>query len=317
MSNESELNYLSTDPIETLKGENPILDLTKDQVKQIEEYFQAAYGYKKGLNGTLCVSASDEFNPVRIMEFPREKNKNDFLLRNRAIAKVGLFLEYWRLYGEALKSGQMNFYNQISYSFTPILNKSGEVIPALLSNTSLFGDLILEDPEKERYEERIGEINYAGDGDFVGIALGAIATDIKVKINGDIKYFPRWRLGITKSLTKQVGAADTEIRRMRAREITDILWDGKESFDDTTQLLIGETFSSSGTLEGYELLRTWLKSWSRDYDNVIFEIVREVSNYVNSVYSENPESFETLSAVKRMVELMEVMYQKASRHYRA
>lgn len=314
MSIEHESKHFSSNPIEILKEENPILEFTEDQVNQIEEHFQAEFAYEKGLNGSVCVSSSDEFNPVRISNFPTREEEKDILLENMAIAKVGLILEYWKLYGEALKSGKMNFYQQISYSFTPILNESGEIIPALFSNRDFFGKPTLEYPERNKYEYLIMKINYAGDGDFVGRTSGPIPMSIKVKVGDEIKQFPRTRLDIPESLTREVTQVFEDIRRTSEREIGKLIWEGRGNFDTPTQHLIEDTLKESETLGAYGLAKTWIKGWGK-YFNLI-EIQKNVGDYVNSMYTMDPESFKTLSEVERMVELMEIMYQNASRHYK-
>jgi hypothetical protein len=297
--------------IGVFKTETPLLDLTSKQLEIIEDKCQATFSYNPGLCGSTTVDSNDVFNPVRIYNF--SCNNVDFIPENIAIAKIGDVLTYWRLYKEALETGKMDFYRQIEYGFIPVLNDKGEYFPKTLENLS---SKICAFPNREKYEHHILMINYAGDADFVGLPSLPIRTDINIKLGGQDISVSRKRIGISKDLTKKVLNADTNISRISNEEIGEIILGGLSNFNEITQLLVKDTLKREGTIAPYQLMRTWMKTWNQfsDIDGIdaIFEELRE---HVNAVYSEDPLSFETIRAVSRMVESMQVMYSHASRYY--
>lgn len=300
-----------TDPIKVFKTETPLLDLTSEERIYIEKKYQASFEYKPGLCGSTTVDHNDVFNPIRIYNFGC--NDVDFIPKNIAIAKIGNVLTYWRLYKEALETGKMDFFRQIEYSFIPVLNDKGEYFPITLKN---YSSNICGIPNMEKYEQHILMINYAGDADFVGLPSLPIRTDVNIKLGDENICVSRKSLGISKDLTKKVLNANTIISRISNQEIGEIILGGLSNFNEITQLLVKFTLEKEGTIAPYQLMRTWMKTWNKFSDmDGIEGIVKELREYVNAVYSEDPHSFETINAVSRMVDLMQVMYNHASRYY--
>jgi hypothetical protein len=300
-----------TDPTKVFKTEIPLLDLTSNQIKHIEENHQSSFDYKPGLCGCTTVDPDDVFNPIRIYNFGC--NDIDFIPKNIAIAKIGNVLTYWRLYKEALETGKMDFYRQGEYGFVPVLNDKGEYFPKTLEN---FSSRICVFPNREKYEHHILMTNYAGDADFVGLPYLPIRTDINIKLGSQDISVSRKSIGISKNLTKKVLNADTNISRISDKEIGEIILGGLSNFNEITQLLVKDTLEREGTIAPYQLMRTWMKTWNQFSDiDRIDAIVEELREHVNAVYSEDPLSFETISAVNRMVESMQVMYSHAARYY--
>lgn len=300
-----------TDLTEVFKAETPLLDLTSNQVKYFEEKYQASFSYKPGLCGFTTVDSDDVFNPVRIYNFGY--NDVDFIPENIAIAKTGNVLTYWRLYKKALETGKMDFYRQIEYGFVPILNDQGEYSPKAIKN---FSSNIYGIPNRKEYDQHILTTNYAGDGDFVGFPSLPIHTDINIKLGDQNISISRKSLGISKGLTKEVLNANTRISKISNEEIGEIILGGLSNFNEVTQLLVRDTLQREGRIAPYQLTRTWMKTWNHFSDiDGIDAIIKELREYVNGVYSEDPHSFETINAVSRMVDSMQVMYNRASRYF--
>jgi len=287
-----------------------LLNLSEQQVKEIEQTIQATFPYSPGLTTVIYVPLDKQeitsINSFQVLKYPI--SAADAIPSNRAIAKIGAVWIYWKLLGEALRSGRFDFYHFLSFNIFPIYldhndNPIVKISPIEKGNT-LYG----ESP----YVQYLPMINYAGDSDFVGIDNPQNSVPVRL-INNNYVEIPDQDIGVTAEVAKKVFDTARKVHILEEEEVTGLIKSSYGSFPITIKQMIDHTLKYENFLNGYNMVRAYYLHAQNPVDSIVYEVINYLSQFTKTEFSK-PEHLltsPTATAVDNLVDSLEEMYQQA------